>query len=353
MRRERAVLAVAPAGPRQRERDVAGEGDPAAHPRTIVRWHAGAHARSSPRRVLLALAARRLRRPATRRPTGPNETRDAAAGLHAQRRPRGHLRGRPSAATTTREGVAARDPQAERLDRRAEAAPGRPRRPRDPRHPRPRARPRAGPRPRRRDGGRPAPLAAVLAQPGVRTPQGPRGQARRRHRAAVATRAVLRSVVAGAGGDPDRVRETTIGFEAVKALLAGRVGGGDRVLERRGRRAAREAARRSASSASTTTARRAYPELVLTRHARDARGAARRSCARRSAALQRGYTQTPERPGERGRDDARARAGPRPRGARARSSTPSPPPSRPGGQFGELRPPGCGSGRRGTRGSGS
>jgi ABC-type nitrate/sulfonate/bicarbonate transport system substrate-binding protein len=35
--------------------------------------------------------------------------------------------------------------------------------------------------------------------------------------------AVLRSVVQGAGGDPDAVKQTTIGFEAVKALLAGRV----------------------------------------------------------------------------------------------------------------------------------
>ena len=36
---------------------------------------------------------------------------------------------------------------------------------------------------------------------------------------------MLRSIVQGAGGDPDRVSETTIGFEAVKALLAGRVAG--------------------------------------------------------------------------------------------------------------------------------
>jgi putative hydroxymethylpyrimidine transport system substrate-binding protein len=34
---------------------------------------------------------------------------------------------------------------------------------------------------------------------------------------------VLRSVVAGDGGDPDSVKTTTIGFEAVKALLARRV----------------------------------------------------------------------------------------------------------------------------------
>jgi ABC-type nitrate/sulfonate/bicarbonate transport system substrate-binding protein len=66
------------------------------------------------------------------------------------------------------------------------------------------------------------PLAAVLAQPRIRTPRDLEGR-----RAGVtglpSDRAVLRSVVSGAGGDPDRVRETTIGFEAVKALLAGRV----------------------------------------------------------------------------------------------------------------------------------
>jgi putative hydroxymethylpyrimidine transport system substrate-binding protein len=66
------------------------------------------------------------------------------------------------------------------------------------------------------------PLAAVLAQPGVSRPRELEGR-----RAGVtglpSDDAVLRSVVAGDGGDPDRVRATTIGFEAVKALLAERV----------------------------------------------------------------------------------------------------------------------------------
>jgi putative hydroxymethylpyrimidine transport system substrate-binding protein len=66
------------------------------------------------------------------------------------------------------------------------------------------------------------PLAAVLAQPAIRTPKDLEGK-----RAGVSglpsDSAVLRSVVQGAGGDPDRVRETTIGFEAVKALLARRI----------------------------------------------------------------------------------------------------------------------------------
>ncbi|HEX8101341.1 MAG TPA: ABC transporter substrate-binding protein [Solirubrobacteraceae bacterium] len=66
------------------------------------------------------------------------------------------------------------------------------------------------------------PLAAVIAQPGIRAPRDLEGE-----RVGVtglpSDDAVLRSVVRGGGGDPARVRRTTIGFEAVKALLAGRV----------------------------------------------------------------------------------------------------------------------------------
>ena len=102
------------------------------------------------------------------------------------------------------------------------------------------------------------PLAAVLAQPGVRTPKDLEGK-----RAGVtglpSDAAVLRSVVAGAGGDPgprardhDRLR----GGQGAARRPRGR---GDRVLERRGRRAARRSGRACASSASTTTARRPTP----------------------------------------------------------------------------------------------
>jgi putative hydroxymethylpyrimidine transport system substrate-binding protein len=66
------------------------------------------------------------------------------------------------------------------------------------------------------------PLAAVLAQPSVARPRDLDGR-----RAGVtglpSDVAVLRSVVQGDGGDPDAVKTTTIGFEAVKALLAKRV----------------------------------------------------------------------------------------------------------------------------------
>ena len=68
------------------------------------------------------------------------------------------------------------------------------------------------------------PLAAVLAQPSIRSPAALEGE-----RAGVSglpsDEAVLRSVVAGDGGDPDAVRTVTIGFQAVKALLARRVAG--------------------------------------------------------------------------------------------------------------------------------
>jgi putative hydroxymethylpyrimidine transport system substrate-binding protein len=68
------------------------------------------------------------------------------------------------------------------------------------------------------------PLAAVLAQPSIRSPRDLEGE-----RAGVtglpSDEAVLRSVVAGDGGDPARVRPVTIGFQAVKALLARRVAG--------------------------------------------------------------------------------------------------------------------------------
>ncbi len=66
------------------------------------------------------------------------------------------------------------------------------------------------------------PLAAILAQPDVRTPRDLEGR-----RVGVtglpSDDAVLRSIVAGAGGDPSKTRPTTIGFNAVASLLAGRV----------------------------------------------------------------------------------------------------------------------------------
>jgi ABC-type nitrate/sulfonate/bicarbonate transport system substrate-binding protein len=68
------------------------------------------------------------------------------------------------------------------------------------------------------------PLAAVLAAPDIKRPRDLEGK-----RAGVtglpSDTAVLDSVVRGDHGDPAKVRATTIGFEAVKAMLAGRVSG--------------------------------------------------------------------------------------------------------------------------------
>jgi putative hydroxymethylpyrimidine transport system substrate-binding protein len=66
------------------------------------------------------------------------------------------------------------------------------------------------------------PLAAVLARPGIRTPRDLEGR-----RAGVAglpsDDAVLESVLRGGGADPGKVRKVNIGFNAVPALLSGRV----------------------------------------------------------------------------------------------------------------------------------
>ncbi|HVF78306.1 MAG TPA: ABC transporter substrate-binding protein [Solirubrobacteraceae bacterium] len=68
------------------------------------------------------------------------------------------------------------------------------------------------------------PLAAILAQPQIRSPRDLEGK-----RVGVtglpSDDAVLRSIVAGAGGDPAKVRATTIGFTAVRSVLTGRVAG--------------------------------------------------------------------------------------------------------------------------------
>ena len=68
------------------------------------------------------------------------------------------------------------------------------------------------------------PLAAVLAEPGVRTPRDLEGR-----RVGVtglpSDDAVLRSTIKGAGGNPARVHKVNIGFDAVKSLLAHRVAG--------------------------------------------------------------------------------------------------------------------------------
>jgi ABC-type nitrate/sulfonate/bicarbonate transport system substrate-binding protein len=130
------------------------------------------------------------------------------------------------------------------------------------------------------------PLAAVLAQPSVPTPRALQG------RAVGVTGlpsddAVLHSIVRGAGGDPRRVRTVTIGFDAVPALLGGRVAGAtafwnvEGVALRRRRPGVREfrVDRYGAPS---------YPELVVCVTRRTLR-ARRDLVVRTLRALRRGY----------------------------------------------------------------
>ena len=133
------------------------------------------------------------------------------------------------------------------------------------------------------------PLAAVLAQPSIRSPRSLEGR-----RAGVtglpSDSAVLRSVVAGDGGDPDRVRETTIGFEAVKALLAKRVDAATAFWNVEGvaLRARRPGMREFRVDDYGAPA---YPELVLTVTRRTLRE--RLPLVRATIrALQRGYAET-------------------------------------------------------------
>jgi putative hydroxymethylpyrimidine transport system substrate-binding protein len=66
------------------------------------------------------------------------------------------------------------------------------------------------------------PLASVIAAPGIRSPRQLEGQTVGITGVPSDT-AVLDSVVSGAGGDPHKVKTVTIGFNAVAALLSGRV----------------------------------------------------------------------------------------------------------------------------------
>jgi NitT/TauT family transport system substrate-binding protein/putative hydroxymethylpyrimidine transport system substrate-binding protein len=68
------------------------------------------------------------------------------------------------------------------------------------------------------------PLSAVIAAPGIASPRALQGKTVGITGVPSDT-AVLRSVVAGSGGDPAKVKTVTIGFNAVTDLLANRVAG--------------------------------------------------------------------------------------------------------------------------------
>ncbi|HMS61340.1 MAG TPA: ABC transporter substrate-binding protein [Solirubrobacteraceae bacterium] len=138
------------------------------------------------------------------------------------------------------------------------------------------------------------PLAAVLAAPDVSRPRDLAGR-----RAGVtglpSDRAVLASIVRGDGGDPDAVREVTIGFQAVPALLAGRVAAATAFWNAEGVALRR---RRPATRIFKVDefGAPAYPELVLV--TTPARLRARRALVTGAvAALRRGYAGALAEPG--------------------------------------------------------
>ncbi|HWI09630.1 MAG TPA: ABC transporter substrate-binding protein [Solirubrobacteraceae bacterium] len=106
------------------------------------------------------------------------------------------------------------------------------------------------------------PLAAILARPGIRTPRELEGR-----RVGVtglpSDDAVLRSIVAGAGGDPAKVRATTIGFTAVRSVLTGRVAAATGFWNAEGV-ALRERRPQMREFRVDDYGAPAYPELVLT-----------------------------------------------------------------------------------------
>jgi ABC-type nitrate/sulfonate/bicarbonate transport system substrate-binding protein len=132
------------------------------------------------------------------------------------------------------------------------------------------------------------PLASVLAQPDVARPRDLEGR-----RAGVtglpSDVAVLRSVVAGDGGDPDRVRTITIGFEAVRAMLAHRVDAATAFWNVEGV-ALRERRPDTREFRVDDFGAPAYPELVLC-VTRETLENDRPVVAATIRALQRGYTQ--------------------------------------------------------------
>lgn len=112
------------------------------------------------------------------------------------------------------------------------------------------------------------PLAAVIADASIRTPRQLQG------RTVGVTGdpsdlAVLRSVVAGAGGDPARVHTVTIGYDAVPALLAGRVVAATAFWNDEGVTLAHERPGRFHSFLVQSFGAPSYPELVLCAGARE------------------------------------------------------------------------------------
>ncbi len=179
------------------------------------------------------------------------------------------------------------------------------------------------------------PLASLLAAPEIDRPRDLEGK-----RVGVSGLpsdvAVLRSIVAGDGGDPDRVREVTIGFQAVPAMTAGRVAAATGFWNVEGL-ALREKLPAAREFRVDQFGAPSYPELVLVTRPRTLE---RRADVVRStiAALRRGYEATLKDPdaaigaltsGARGID-----------GDTARKELDAVAPAfvAPGGRFGDLDP---------------
>jgi putative hydroxymethylpyrimidine transport system substrate-binding protein len=147
------------------------------------------------------------------------------------------------------------------------------------------------------------PLAAVLAQPNVANPRDLQGRSVGVTGLPSDT-AVLHSIVRGAGGKPSAVREVTIGFNAVQALLGGKVAGATAFWNVEGvalhaRRSATHEFRVDDSGAPP------YPELVVsaTRQELDEQPALARATV---TALVRGYQETLDDPDRAVQDELKA-----------------------------------------------
>ena len=181
------------------------------------------------------------------------------------------------------------------------------------------------------------PLSAVVAGPSIRTPRALEGRLVGITGVPSDT-AVLRSVVAGAGGDPRRVRTITIGFNAVPDLLAGRVAAATAFWDDEG---VTLTTKRPGFHSFRVESYRApsYPELVVVATA----SALRRDPALARAlvrTLTRGYAFTLAHPAQSARDLERLVSGLDPKLVRAELSALRGAIRGPGGRIGVLDPPG-------------
>ena len=359
VRRERAVLAEAPARPRERQRDVAREGDAAAHPLDPRRGCAGSRRRlyaaradgPTPARLLAfalaaALLAARLRAAAGDRP-------DASAKLVLDFQPNAVHAGIYLALERDFDGAEGVDLSVAAPSSSTDSVKlllARARAVRDPRHPRPGARPREGARHRRRHGPRPAPAGRRHRPAAARAAARPRGQARRGDRPALRRRrAAARSCAATAATRP-RSSKVTIGFQAVTALLVPPRRRGHGLLERRGRGPAGQAPRH-APVQGRRLRRAALPRARAVREPPDARRGARPGGGHRPrpAPRLRGGDQ---RPGVGGRGARRSGAR-RPRRRARELDAVSPAFTEGVTRYGELDPRRSPPGRAGRRASAS